>query len=64
MSAATVISSRVIDMINNTISASTVEVEVDIKKNIEMLITATSSKYLESLAIDIPTLGKIKNIQI
>jgi hypothetical protein len=60
---ATVISSSVVDMINDIISAPTVEVKVDTKKNTEVLITATSSKYLESLAIDIPILGKIKNVQ-
>jgi hypothetical protein len=61
---ATVLSTAGINMINDIRAAPEVDVKIDNKtKNTEVSLTVMSSKYLESLAIDIPILGKFRNVQ-
>jgi hypothetical protein len=61
---ASVLSTSGINMINDIRSTPKVEVKADNKaKNTEISLTVISSKYLESLAIDIPILGRIRNVQ-
>lgn len=51
----------IVDFVGEKLATPTVEVKIE-KKNNEFLINVTVSKPLEFLAIDLPVLGKIKNI--
>lgn len=51
----------IVDFADQKLSTPTVKVKIE-KRNNEFLITAITSNPIEMLAIDLPVLGKIKNI--